>query len=191
MTTLLLVLALATSPICDVNDPVLPDNHYPIVVLETSLGAIEVELDRRKAPITVNNFLRYVVEGRYDGTIFHRVVPGFVAQTGGYDADFVERPEHAAIFNESGNGLDNRKYSIAMARHSDPHSAQAQFYINLADNDGLNPNSRSWGYTVFGQVINGYEVVDQFNDVQTGYHADLDSEEVPVTPITLLSVKVK
>ena len=187
----MLIAVLSAAPICNIDDPVLPENDYPMVVIETTIGSFKAELDRRRAPITVNNFLSYALNGHYDGTIFHRVIPQFVAQAGGYDEDFTERSEAAPIYNESGNGLRNRQYSLAMARHDDPHTAQAQFFINLADNDSLDPNPRRWGYAVFGQVIDGWEVVDQFNDVATGYAGDLDSEDVPIEPIKILSVKVE
>ena len=175
---------------CD-TEKVLPELSFPMVELHTSKGKIVVELDRRRAPIAVNNFLRYADGGHYDGTIFHRVVPEFVMQGGGYKPDFSEKPTCDPVFNESGNGLANDKYSIAMARYTDPHTARAQFYINLTDNDNLNPNPKRWGYTVFGRVIEGYEVVDGFNAVTTGYAEQLDSSEVPTETITLDKVVVQ
>ena len=127
----------------------------PVVVIETSKGAIEVTLWEDKAPTTVSNFLAYVDAGFYDGTIFHRVMPGFVVQGGGYTETIEERETFPPIINESGNGLQNLPMTIAMARYDDPNSATNQFYFNLAANSSLDPNSRSWGYAVFGQVTKG------------------------------------
>ena len=169
---------------------VLPDNLFPSVRLETSMGEIVVELDRRRAPVTVNNFLRYVTEGRYDGTIFHRVMPGFVVQGGGYTETIEERDPHPPIINESGNGLMNMPMTVAMARYDDPHSATNQFYFNLAANASLDPSPRSWGYAVFGQVVSGQEVVEAIAAVATGYHEPLDAENVPLAPIKILSATV-
>jgi peptidyl-prolyl cis-trans isomerase A (cyclophilin A) len=169
---------------------VLPDNRFPTVRLETSMGAIVVELDRRRAPVTVNNFLRYVTDGRYDGTIFHRVMPGFVVQGGGYTETIEEREAYPPIFNESGNGLMNMPMTVAMARYDDPHSATNQFYFNLAANASLDPSPRSWGYAVFGQVVSGQEVVEAIAAVETGYHEPLDAENVPLVPVRILSARV-
>jgi peptidyl-prolyl cis-trans isomerase A (cyclophilin A) len=169
---------------------VLPDNRFPVVRLETSMGEIQVELNRRRAPATVNNFLRYVVAGRYDNTIFHRVMPGFVVQGGGYTETIEERELFPPIFNESGNGLQNLPMTIAMARYDDPHSATNQFYFNLAANSSLDPNSRSWGYAVFGQVIAGQDVIEAIAAVPTGYHEGLDAEDVPLSPVKLISATV-
>jgi len=168
----------------------LPDNFFPTVKLETSMGDIEVELNRMRAPITVNNFLRYVLEGEYDGTIFHRVMIGFVVQGGGYTKDIEEKTMHESILNESGNGLENLFGSIAMARYDDPHSATRQFYFNMENNTSLDPSSRNWGYTVFGQVISGMEVLQAIAEVETGYSEDLDAEDVPVEPILLIKASV-
>ena len=168
----------------------IPDNLFPTVKLETSMGDIEVELNRMRAPITANNFLRYVLEGEYDGTIFHRVMIGFVVQGGGYTKDIEEKTMHENILNESGNGLENLIGSIAMARYSDPHSATRQFYFNMENNASLDPSSRNWGYTVFGQVISGMEVLQAIAEVETGYSEDLDAEDVPVEPILLIKASV-
>ena len=156
-------------------EEVIPDNLFPTVRLETSMGDIIVELNRMRAPVTANNFLRYVLAGEYDGTIFHRVMPGFVVQGGGYTESFEERELHLPIINESGNGLKNLPMTVAMARFDDPHSATNQFYFNLSANASLDPNPRSWGYTVFGQVISGMEVVEAIAAVETGYNANLDA----------------
>ena len=169
----------------------IPDNMFPTVVLETSMGTVEVELNRMRAPITSNNFLRYVLEGEYDGTIFHRVMIGFVVQGGGYTKDIEEKKLYDNIINESGNGLENAFGTIAMARYEDPHSATRQFYFNMEDNASLNPNSRSWGYTVFGQVISGMDVLQAIAEVETGYSEALDAEDVPVEPVILIRATVK
>jgi peptidyl-prolyl cis-trans isomerase A (cyclophilin A) len=169
---------------------VLPDNLFPSVRLQTSMGDIVVELDRRRAPVTVNNFLRYVTEGRYDGTIFHRVMPGFVVQGGGYTETIEEREAWAPIVNESGNGLKNMPMTLAMARFDDPHSATNQFYFNLAANGSLDPSPRSWGYAVFGQVVSGQDVVEAIAGVETGYHDVLEAEDVPLVPVKLVSAAV-
>ena len=170
---------------------VLPDNSFPMVKLETSMGEVVVELNRLRAPATSNNFLQYVLDGHYDGTVFHRIMPGFVVQGGGYDADWNERPLRDPVLNESGNGLKNNQWTIAMARFSDPHSATSQFYFNLANNEKLNPNSRNWGYTVFGDVISGREVLEAMAAVETGYSEGLDAQDVPLVPITLIRVTVE
>lgn len=169
----------------------IPDNMFPIIVLETSLGVVEVELNRMRAPIASNNFLRYVLEGEYDGTIFHRVMPGFVVQGGGYTKDIDERTLHGNIFNESGNGLKNVTGSIAMARYEDPHSASRQFYFNMNNNASLDPGSRNWGYTVFGLVVSGMEVLEAISDVETGYSEALDAEDVPQVPVLLIKASVQ
>ena len=169
---------------------VLPDNGFPVVRLHTSMGDISVELDRRRAPVTANNFLRYVLAGRYDGTIFHRVMPGFVVQGGGYTESIEERELFPPIINESGNGLKNMPMTIAMARYDDPHSATNQFFFNLAANGSLDPNPKSWGYAVFGLVVSGQEVVEAIAAVKTGYHEGLDAEDVPLVPVKLISATV-
>jgi peptidyl-prolyl cis-trans isomerase A (cyclophilin A) len=169
----------------------IPDNYFPTVKLETTMGVIEVELNRMRAPITSNNFLRYVLEGEYDGTIFHRVMIGFVVQGGGYTKDIEEKTLHENILNESGNGLKNTFGTIAMARYDDPHSATRQFYFNMEDNASLDPNSKSWGYTVFGEVITGMDVLQAIAEVETGYSEGLDAEDVPVEPIILIKASVK
>ena len=169
----------------------IPDNMFPIVKLETSMGDIEVELNRMRAPISANNFLRYVLEGEYDGTIFHRVMPGFVVQGGGYTKDIQEKTMHENIFNESGNGLQNSTGSIAMARYDDPHTATRQFYFNVNNNTNLDPNSRSWGYAVFGEVVSGMDVLEAIAAVETGYSEDLDAEDVPLVQVLLIRATVQ
>ena len=169
---------------------ILPDNLFPSVRLETSMGDIVIELNRLRAPATVNNFLLYVTEGQYNGTIFHRVIPEFVIQSGGYTKDLEERDLHPPVLNESGNGLKNMPMTVAMARYDDPHSASSQFFINLSVNSSLDPNAKNWGYTVFGQVVSGEEVVTAISEVETGYNEGLDATDVPVDTITLISATV-
>jgi peptidyl-prolyl cis-trans isomerase A (cyclophilin A) len=192
--TLMLVLIPLTSWSVDKNcfpPEMIPDNMFPTIKLETSMGDIEVELNRMRAPATSNNFLRYVLEGEYDGTIFHRVMPGFVVQGGGYTKGIEEKTMHENVLNESGNGLQNITGSIAMARYDDPHSATRQFYFNMSDNSSLDPGSRNWGYTVFGEVVSGMEVLEAIAEVETGYSEDLDAEDVPVTPVLLIRATVQ
>lgn len=187
----LLSLSSAARPDCDiVPGEVLSDNMFPTIRFETSMGNVVVELNRMRAPATVNNFLAYVLDGSYKGTIFHRVMPGFVVQGGGYSPEYEERALRPPVLNESGNGLENDRGTIAMARFSDPHSATRQFYFNMSDNDSLNPNRRSWGYTVFGNVIEGLDVLDAIAAVETGYSEGLDAPDVPLVPVTLLDVIV-
>lgn len=141
---------------------------YPKVLMTTNRGNIVLELDRARAPVTVDNFLAYVESGYYDGTIFHRVIPGFMVQGGGFTAGYEEKSTGDPIANESGNGLSNRTGTIAMARINKPHSATAQFFINVADNDNLDPSLSRWGYAVFGTVIEGMNVVGEIEAVPTG-----------------------
>jgi len=156
------------------------------VELQTSAGVIRLELDDAKAPQSVENFLSYVKSGHYDGTIFHRVIKGFMVQGGGMDADMKQKGTQAPIKNEADNGLLNDKYTVAMARTSDPHSATAQFFINAADNAFLNfraQNAQGWGYAVFGKVVAGHDVVDKIESVKTGrrgFHDDVPLENVNI-----------
>ncbi len=183
------VLSWSADPDCFPKE-MIPDNLFPSIKLETSMGEIVVELNRLRAPSSVNNFLRYVLEGEYNGTIFHRVMSGFVVQGGGYTKDIEEKTLHASVCNESGNGLKNITGTIAMARYADPHTATRQFYFNMNDNASLDPNSRSWGYTVFGEVIAGMEVLEAISAVETGYSEDLDAEDVPVEVVMLIRATV-
>lgn len=163
----------------------------PVVQFDTTHGAIVIELNAEKAPVTVANFIDYVESGHYDGTIFHRVIDGFMIQGGGMDADMNEKRTGTPIKNEADNGLKNDIGTIAMARTQDPHSATAQFFINVKNNDFLNyssPTPQGWGYAVFGKVTDGMDVVNQIKGVATGrygYHSD-----VPSTPIAINSAKV-
>jgi peptidyl-prolyl cis-trans isomerase A (cyclophilin A) len=174
---------------CEVEE-VLPDNMFPSVRIETSMGEFVVELNRMRAPITSSNFLHYVLSGHYDNTIFHRVMPGFVVQGGGYSPEFEEKTLRPAIYNESGNGLKNAPMSVAMARYDDPHSATSQFYVNLAANASLDPNDRSWGYAVFGTVVSGQDVVEAIGNVATAYSENLDATDVPVSTVILKKASV-
>lgn len=152
-----------------------------IVVLETSKGNIEVELKREFAPITVDNFVKYVEAKHYDGTIFHRVIKGFMIQGGGFSIDGKEKKTRAPIVLEAGNGLQNKSGSIAMARTNEPHSATAQFFINVADNAFLDAGANGDGYTVFGKVVSGMEIVKAIEKVKTasrGYNEDWPVEDV-------------
>lgn len=155
------------------------------VTLTTGLGEIVLELDAQNAPVTTANFLRYVRGGHFAGTLFHRVIPGFMIQGGGFDANFNEKPTCAPIENEAANGLSNVRGSIAMARTPDPNSATAQFFINLVDNASLNYSSTAnYGYAVFGKVVAGMDVVDEIANVETGErgpHADVPVENVLIT----------
>jgi peptidyl-prolyl cis-trans isomerase A (cyclophilin A)/peptidyl-prolyl cis-trans isomerase B (cyclophilin B) len=161
----------------------------PQVSLKTSMGEIVLELNQEKAPIAVANFLKYVKSGFYKGTIFHRVIDGFMIQGGGMDAQFHGRRTNKPIKNESNNGLSNEKYSVAMARESNPDSATSQFFINVVDNPGLDyPNMQGSGYTVFGKVVKGQDVVDKIKGVLVDDIHGL--ENVPVTPVTIQSVTV-
>ena len=162
-----------------------PNNLYPQIKMDTSMGVIIVELDRVKAPIAVNNFLHYVISGQYNNTIFHRVVEDFVVQGGGYDANFIPRKVGEPIINESGNGLKNSFGTIAMARENDPHSSTRQFYFNAGENTNLDPG-RSWGYTVFGSITFGEEVLEKMAVAKTDFHEGQGWEDVPVEPIVLI-----
>lgn len=164
-----------------------PDNLFPRVKLITSEGEIVIELDRSRAPLTVNNFLSYVKRNAYNNTIFHRLIPDFVVQGGGYKPDFKAIDALPAVFNESGNGLKNQFGTIAMARLNDPHSATSQFYINLQDNPSLDPGSR-WGYTVFGEVREGFEVLERIQQLATAVSEQTGWPDVPVEPLRLQQV---
>ena len=184
--TLLLFLSLT----CHAKDAEIdPDNLFPQVKLETSMGVIIVELDRIRAPLTVNNFLTYVISGEYNNTIFHRIVPEFIVQGGGYTQDFEVKKIHKTIINESGNGLKNELGTIAMAKENHPHSANRQFFFNIADNSNLDPGRR-WGYAVFGAIIEGQEVVDAMALVATKYNEEMDWEDVPIKPIMLIKASL-
>ncbi len=157
-----------------------------MVELHTNKGVIRIELDTEKAPKSAANFLAYVKSGHFDGTIFHRVIDGFMIQGGGFEPGMKQKPTQAPIPNEANNGLKNKRYTLAMARTNDPHSATAQFFINVADNAFLDhsaPTAQGWGYAVFGHVVDGQDVVDAIKGVKTGtkgFHQDVPVEDVVI-----------
>lgn len=162
-----------------------------MVRLETSMGEIVLALEEEKAPKTVANFLEYVKEGHYDNTIFHRVINGFMIQGGGLTADLKQKPTKPPVENEADNGLKNEAYTVAMARTADPHSATAQFFINVKKNETLNYTSKTpngWGYAVFGKVQKGHGVVNKIKAVQTGAKGGMD--DVPLSPVTIIKAEV-
>ncbi len=166
------------------------DNQTKVKLI-TSMGEIIIQLDTEKAPVSAKNFLTYVREGFYDGTIFHRIIPGFMAQGGGFDSDFNQKETHAPIKNEADNGLKNNRGTLAMARTSDPDSATAQFFINYKDNDFLNytsPTTNGWGYAVFAKVIEGMENVDRMADSPTGHRGM--HQDVPQTDIVIEKAEI-
>ncbi|HQP93100.1 MAG TPA: peptidylprolyl isomerase [Thermoanaerobaculia bacterium] len=177
------------------NDPPATEavGKSPRVRFETSQGVIVLELDAAKAPKTVENFLQYVRDGHYDGTVFHRVIPGFMIQGGGFSAEMQQKPTRAAVQNEADNGLKNRRGTVAMARTNDPHSATAQFFVNLVDNTFLDYRGKTpqdWGYAVFGKVVEGMDVVDAIAKVKTGNrgpHQNVPVEAVTITKATLVT----
>jgi peptidyl-prolyl cis-trans isomerase B (cyclophilin B) len=157
------------------------------VEMETSVGTMTIELDDEKAPLSTANFLEYVRKGHYDGTVFHRVIKGFMVQGGGFDVQMGQKPTAAPIQNEANNGLRNKRYTLAMARTSAPHSATAQFFINTVDNGFLDFSSESpqgWGYAVFGRVVKGTEVVDAIEKVRTGNRGG--HQDVPLESVTIV-----
>ncbi len=157
------------------------------VRFQTSKGDFTIELDEAAAPITVENFLRYVDEGFFDGTLFHRVIPGFMIQGGGFTADFTQKRTRAPIENEAANGLKNKRGTLSMARTNDVHSATAQFFVNLVDNDFLDHKPGSYGYAVFGRVTEGMDVIDRIAEVRTGRRKGHD--DVPVEDVSVLSAR--
>jgi len=172
--------------------PLQPAPGNPVVDIETSMGTITVELFKDQAPVSVSNFLQYVHDGFYPGTVFHRVVPGYVIQGGGFTADLTEKPTRPPIQNEATNGLSNRRGTLAMARTQALRSATSQFYINLADNPSLDHQGFSpsvFGYAVFGRVIAGMDVVDRIGGVKTGSREGMD--DVPVEAVTIKNVAEK
>ncbi|WP_424188241.1 peptidylprolyl isomerase [Actinokineospora sp. G85] len=161
------------------------------VRISTSAGDVVVALNEEKAPKSVANFLEYVKAGHYDGTIFHRVIDNFMAQGGGFDTSFKQKPTNSPVENEADNGLKNNKYTVAMARTSVPHSATSQFFINTSDNDFLNHTAKTpqgWGYTVFGEVVEGKDVVDAIGKVRTGFSNGM--QDVPTEQVVITKVEV-
>jgi len=176
----------AALPLCAAQPAPAAATH-PHVRLQTSLGDIVLELDPQAAPKTVANFTQYVKDKHYDGTVFHRVIDGFMIQGGGFTPEMQQKPTRAPIPNEANNGLKNTPLTVAMARTNDPHSATAQFFINVADNRSLNhtqPTLNGWGYAVFGKVVAGADVVDKIRKVPTGNRGMF--QDVPTTPVTLI-----
>lgn len=161
----------------------------PVAVLDTSLGRIRIALNREKAPRTVDNFIQYVKAGHYDGTVFHRVMPGFMVQGGGMDAALQEKPTRPPVRNEARNGLRNARGTVSMARTNDPDSATAQFFVNVADNAALDFGIRGAGYAVFGQVVEGMDVVDRIVAVPTTTRPP--HSNVPVTPVVIKSARME
>jgi cyclophilin family peptidyl-prolyl cis-trans isomerase len=161
----------------------------PRVRVETSMGSFVMELDPQRAPLTVASFLEYVKAGHYTDTVFHRVIGNFVVQGGGYDTQYVEKPTRPGTPNESGNGLSNRRGTVGLARTGEPHSGTAQFYVNLADNAALDPQPSRWGYTVFGRVIEGMNVIDDIGAVATGSLGPFE-RDAPLQPILIKRVEV-
>lgn len=183
---ILLLLSLS----CDAKNLAIdPDNLFPQVKLETSMGIIIVELDRVRAPLTVDNFLTYVVSGEYNNTIFHRIVAEFIVQGGGYSENFELKKVDKTIVNESGNGLKNEIGTIAMAKENRPHTANRQFFFNVSDNTSLDPG-RHWGYAVFGAIVEGQDVVDAMALVKTNYNEEMGWEDVPIEPIMLIKASL-
>jgi cyclophilin family peptidyl-prolyl cis-trans isomerase len=165
------------------------DDAYPRVLIETTAGSMTVELNPTRAPLSVKNFLEYAESGFYEGTIFHRVVAGFVIQGGGYTTDLKLKPTRPNISNESGNGLSNLRGTVAMARTGDPHSADSQFFINLVNNDRLDPMPTRWGYAVFGEIVEGMDVVDDIGYRATG-PAGPFAKDVPAAPVIIEKISL-
>ena len=160
---------------------------HPLVKVDTTLGSFIIELDARRAPLTTRHFLELVDSKFYEGTVFHRVIPGFMAQGGGFSRSLTLKEPKGSIPNESGNGLSNRRGTIAMAREDSPHTANTQFFINVVDNDRLDPSPKRWGYAVFGSIIEGMEVVDAMMKIPTS-KAGPFAKDVPVAPIEIRKV---
>jgi peptidyl-prolyl cis-trans isomerase A (cyclophilin A) len=162
-----------------------PGTYVQVV---TSMGNFTIELNAERAPLTVAQFLKYVDQGFYSGTIFHRAIPGFIVQGGGYDADYKLKGNPAKVFNESGNGLTNQRGTVGLARPPEPHGGDVQFYVNLADNAALDPNQTRWGYAVFGKVVQGMEVVDQISLLSTGAKGPF-KENAPLKPVVIEKIE--
>jgi peptidyl-prolyl cis-trans isomerase B (cyclophilin B) len=183
-------LLLATVLLVGAHGGAMAQQLYPRIKVETSLGDFTLQLDGKRAPLTTANFVQYVKDGFYEGTVFHRVIPGFMAQGGGFTVDLAQKETRDPVPNESGNGLTNDRGTIAMARTNDPHSGTAQFYINLVDNAALNPNPSRWGYAVFGRVTEGMETLDAIAEVPTGPRGrlprDVPQSNIIIEKMTLL-----
>jgi peptidyl-prolyl cis-trans isomerase A (cyclophilin A) len=170
--------------------PAPPEKPAPPVYVQvvTSAGNFTIELNPERAPLTVAQFLKFVDQGYYSGTIFHRAIPSFIIQGGGYDADYKLKGNPSKVVNESGNGLTNQRGTVGLARPSGPHDGDVQFYVNLADNAALDPNQTRWGYAVFGKVVQGMEVADQISLVPTGAKGPF-KENAPLKPITIEKIE--
>ena len=168
--------------------PVVPVAPSPRVQVFTSMGNFTIELNAERAPLTVPHFLRYVDQGQYTNSIFHRVIASFLIQGGGYDTSYKLKPTPYKVFNESGNGLTNQRGTVGMARTAEPHGADSQFYVNLYDNAALDPNQSRWGYTVFGKIVQGMEVVDKIGNVSTGKVGPL-KEDAPLEQVVILKIE--
>ena len=188
-TTIFLFLSQLSHADCPA-DSVFPETTFPELTIKTTVGDIVIELDRNRSPLTVNHFLYHVKNKAYDDNLVHRVVNDYVVQTGAFKTNLATIEACGTLFNEAGNGLANKRGTIAMARHNAPHSAKTSYYINLKDNNNLDPNSKSWGYAVFGYVVEGMDIVDKIGLSKTGYHADLDAKDVPLETIKIISVRV-
>ena len=188
---IILFLILSNVSIACEQDEVDPKNMFPEILIQTSMGDVIIELDRNRAPITVNNFLKYVKSKGYNSTIIHRVEKDFVIQGGGYNKSMKEITQCEKIYNESGNGLKNTIGTIAMARYDDPHSATSQFYFNLTDTPSLDPNAKNWGYTVFGEVVEGIDVLQEISKVKVGYSKKLNSVNVPLEPVIIKQMSIQ
>ena len=170
--------------------PATPEPTASRVRVDTSMGSFTIRLETQRAPLTVDNFLKYVRAGHYEGTVFHRVIRNFVAQGGGYTTAFEAKPtQGGALANESGNGLLNRRGTVGMARSEAPHSGNCQFFINLADNPDLNPIPTRWGYAVFGEIVEGMDVVDRIAHVPTGEWGPF-KQDAPLKPIVIEKITV-
>jgi peptidyl-prolyl cis-trans isomerase A (cyclophilin A) len=161
-----------------------PPSGSPQILVVTSLGSFTLELNPERAPLTVAHFLKYVDQGQYSGTVFHRVIANFVIQGGGFDSNYKLKAAPTKVVNESGNGLTNQRGTVGMARSQDPHGSDAQFYVNLYDNEALDPNKTRWGYAVFGKVVQGMEVVDKIGNVATGARGPF-KEDAPLQPVVI------
>lgn len=184
----LLLVAGLTAHAQDASKDTSQNPSNPRVRVETSMGKFVIELDPARAPLTVANFLQYVREGYYSGVIFHRVISNFIAQAGQYDEKYAEKTARAPIPNESGNGLSNRRGTVGLARTADPHSGDAQFYLNLQDNGLLDPQPTRWGYTVFGKVVDGMNVVDDIGQVATGEAGPI-KKDAPLKPVIIIRIE--
>jgi len=188
---ILLTSLLAASCVTPANAEIQPDNPFPRVKMVTSMGNITVELNREAAPLTIKNFFRYGKKAQYNETGCHRLVPGFVIQGGGYDKDFQEKPTFEKIVNESGNGLLNEYGTIAMARERGPHTATRQFFFNLNDNTSLNPEKGDWGYTVFGRIVEGLDVLEKMAKLESKPFDDATGwRDVPENPPVIKRIEI-